>query len=51
MKNILPVASTLLVGLFGIFGVDADEQTILALITGLFMAGTATWTIIQANRK
>lgn len=50
MKNILPIASTVIVGFFGIFGIDADEQTVLALITGLVMSGTAIWTIVQANR-
>ena len=50
MKNNLAVAATFLVGIFGIFGIDADEQTVLALITGLVMAGTALYTIIQKNK-
>jgi hypothetical protein len=50
MKQFLPIASTLILGIFGTFGIEADEQTVLALITGLAMAGTSIWTIYKANK-
>ena len=51
MKNNIAIAGSLLVGLFGLFGIDADEQTVLALVTGLVMAGGAIYTIINNNRN
>lgn len=50
MKQNTPIIATVILGLFGLFGIDADQQTVLALITGLTMAGTAAWSIFQANK-
>jgi len=50
MSKNTPVISTFLLGLFGIFGIDASEEQILAVINGLLMAGTAIWAIYNANK-
>ena len=50
MKTFQPIAA-LLVGLFALIGVDADEQTMLAVITGLIMAGSAAYSIWENNSK
>jgi hypothetical protein len=51
MKNILPILATLLIGLFGTFNIEAAQEQVLALLTGLAMFVTAAWSIYKANKK
>ena len=51
MKQHVPIVTTFVLGLFGLLGIEADEQAVLALVNGLLMAGAAVWAIWQANQK
>ena len=51
MKDSLPILTILGAGLFGLFGIEASEEQIAALITGLVMAGASVWAIYKANKK
>ena len=51
MKQALPIVATLVLGIFGTFGIQSDQPTVLALITGLLMVITSVVAIIKTNNK
>lgn len=51
MNSALYPFATVFTALFGIFGIDADEQTILAIITGAIAVFTGVLSIVNANKS
>jgi hypothetical protein len=49
-KNV-PIVATFVLGLFGLFGIEASEEQVLAVINGALMLGTAVWAIWVQNRE